>query len=138
MTTMLDYLAIPCLMTNENLSLIRVNDKATEVFGRLLEPDAFHQTPKLITRLITSDLGSFFQWIALDNEQKSPMVLEIKELNTTQKYLVSHSKHSVDDKVTFFFTFSPMSQKADSNSKAELYQQAFEYSNQSIYLVVPE
>lgn len=131
---MLDYLAIPCLLTDESLSIISVNNKAVEVFGRSLEPDAFHHTPRLITRLITSDLAAFFRWVELDNEQKSSMILEIKELNTTQKYLVNHSRHYVDEKITFFFTFSPVSQKADSNSKAELYQQAFEYSNQSIYL----
>ncbi|TYL47450.1 EAL domain-containing protein [Marinomonas sp. IMCC 4694] len=70
----------------------------------------------------------------LKDETKKPIPLLIRCIKKKKLFIVSHSKHIVDNKVTFFFTFSPLTHNSHSKSEDFLYKQAFESSNQSIYL----
>lgn len=131
---MLNYLDLPCILTDENFGIIYLNDCAKKTFNQNIITNDMENSSISITRLISSDLSTFFYWVELKNDIKKSIPLTIRCIKKKKDFLVSHSRKTIEGKVTFFFTFSSVTHHMHDKSEDFLYKQAFESSNQSIYL----
>ncbi|MFT2098173.1 EAL domain-containing protein [Marinomonas sp. 2405UD66-6] len=131
---MLDYLAIPCIVTTGAFQIVEVNETARKVFGANLLDARLAHRPKLLTHLIVSDLSAFYYWVESDDPHKTAFLIELQTEKGVQKFQVNHSQHTVDSEPRFFFSFSTVTYEMETGLQSEMYRNAFERSNKSLYV----